>query len=75
MTAGEPCRTSSSTLLQALVMGAPKGEERERNVIFEAIMVENFPSLIKNITYLKHQHAQYDAEIDTPIQHSKNVER
>lgn len=38
-------------------------------------MVENFPGLIKNITYLKHQHAQYDAEIDTPIQQSKNVER
>ena len=55
------------------ITGVPEGEEQEQEVenLFEQIMKENFPSLVKEINLQKVPEAQSPKEIGPKEEHTK----
>ena len=66
--------TSRTTLnVPAFESGVPKGEEEEQEIenLFEQIMKENFPNLVKEIDFQEVQEAQRAPEVGPKEKHTK----
>ena len=55
------------------IIGVPEGEEEEQNVenLFEQIMKENFPNLVKEIDFQEVQEAQSPKNVGPKEEHTK----
>ena len=55
------------------IIGVPEGEEQEQEIenLFEQIMKENFPNLVKEIDFQEVQGAQSPKEVGPKEEHTK----